>query len=149
GPAGNPRPWSHGQSARNLLPAEKVTMDFGGRGIWCAFAVLVASCALAGCGGGGGGGGSAVSFSFGATGAIVSESDGATSIDVVLHTTLPATTADASVDVVDAGSGTATSGADYAAFAPVTLTFPAGSIDGTTQTVALDPIDDSLVDGGD
>jgi hypothetical protein len=52
----------------------------------------------------------------------------------------------ASAQVSDAGTGTATSGADYAAFTPQTITFPAGSLDGATQTVAVQVIDDATIE---
>src|SRR5262245_29934152 len=103
--------------------------------------------ALLGACGGGGGGSPAVSFSFASDAGTMLESDGPTDVTVVLHTTQPVTAEDVTIQVADAGSGTATSAADYAAFAPVTLTFPAGSVDGDSQTVTLDPLDDSLVDG--
>lgn len=47
-------------------------------------------------------------------------------------------------DVVDAGTGSATSGADYTAFGTQTVTFPVGSVDGATQPVTLTVLDDSL-----
>jgi hypothetical protein len=72
-------------------------------------AYLVASLlALAGCGGGGGGS-PAVSFSFANGSATMLESDGPTDVTVVLHTSLPVTAQDVTVQVTDAGSGTATS----------------------------------------
>src|SRR5262245_44131013 len=103
---------------------------------------LFASC------GGGGGGTPEVSFSFASPAATMLESDGPTNVTVVLHTTLPALDEDVTVEVADAATGTATSASDYAAFAPVTLTFATGAVEGATQTVAIDPLDDSLVDGG-
>jgi hypothetical protein len=105
-------------------------------------------CALVlfgGCGGGGGGS-PAVGFSFESSAGTLSESAGATALEVVLHTSLPALEEDATFEVVDAGTGTATSGADYTAFAPQTITFPAGSLDGASQTVVLEPLDDALVE---
>lgn len=95
---------------------------------------------------GGGGGAPAVGFSFASATATVDESDGPTGLQVVLHTTQASLAMDASVDVVDLGTGTATSGSDYAAFAPQTITFPAGSVEGATQNVMLDPLDDLQVD---
>ena len=65
----------------------------------------------------------------------------------MLHTHLAALTSPASVDVVDLGTGTATSGSDYTAFAPTTVTFPIGSMDGAVQSVALDPLADLSVEG--
>jgi metallopeptidase family M12-like protein/Calx-beta domain-containing protein len=101
------------------------------------------------CGGGGGGGGSPVTFSFATSSATLAEDDAPASLQVVLHTTLAATTEVASVDVADLGTGTAVVGSDYALFPTQTLTFPIGSLDGDSQTVALTPIDDSVVDGFD
>ena len=49
-----------------------------------------------------------------------------------------------SVDVVDSGSGTATSGVDYLEFLPQTITFPAGSLDGDTRAFELDILQDTL-----
>jgi hypothetical protein len=110
--------------------------------------VLLGLCASCGGGGGGGGGTPEVSFSFASAAATMQESDGPTNVTVVLHTSLPALDEDVTVQVADAATGTATSGSDYAAFAPVTITFPTGAVEGATQTVALDPLDDSLVEGG-
>jgi len=101
---------------------------------------------LAACGGGGGGGGSNVSFGFQAAGLTLAESDGAASVTVELNLLLPALPADVSVEVYDLGTGTATSGSDYAAFAPIVVTFPAGEVDGALQVVTLDPLDDDLVE---
>ncbi|MEM1452035.1 MAG: M12 family metallo-peptidase [Planctomycetota bacterium] len=76
-----------------------------------------------------------------------SEGGGALNVDVRLSTTLAELTADLTVDVVDRGTGTATSASDYFAFAPVTVTFPTGSVSGDIQTVSLTAIDDSLAEG--
>lgn len=106
---------------------------------------------FAACGGGGSGGGSSntptvsVSFSQGAT--TIVEGASAATVSVVLHTTLSSLTTAASVDVQDAGTGTATSGSDYATFATQTITFPIGSVDGATQSVSLGALDDHLVEG--
>ena len=48
-----------------------------------------------------------------------------------------------SVEVTDNGTGTATFGVDYVAFIPETVIFPAGSIDGATQSVIIRIIQDS------
>src|SRR6185436_8799369 len=93
-------------------------------------------------------GGSPVSFSFASGATTLSEAAGATDVQVVLHTSLPALTEDVTVEVVDAGTGTATSGADYTAFAPQTITFLTGAVEGATQTVQLDPLDDMKVEAG-
>jgi hypothetical protein len=50
--------------------------------------------------------------------------------------------ADVAVTAADAGSGDATAGADYAAFASQVLTFTAGTASGATQTVTLSVLDD-------
>lgn len=52
----------------------------------------------------------------------------------------------ASVQVADAGTGSASSGVDYAAFAPQTVTFPVGSQDGATRTVVVQVNDDAVVE---
>jgi hypothetical protein len=101
---------------------------------------------LAGCGGGGGGGGSDVSFGFQGASLALDESAGASNVTVELNSFLPALPSDVSVEVVDLGTGTATSGSDYAPFAPQTVVFAAGAVDGALQVVALDPLDDDLVD---
>ncbi len=103
--------------------------------------------ALGACGGGGGGG-APVNFSFVSGTATLAEDAPASNVQLILHSSLGATTADVTVEVVDAGTGTATSGSDYAAFAPQTITFPAGSVDGATQAVVLAPLDDLLVEAG-
>ena len=51
------------------------------------------------------------------------------------------------VDIVDAGIGTAASGDDYAAFGTQIVTFPAGSGDGTTMPVTLTVTNDLLLEG--
>jgi hypothetical protein len=48
--------------------------------------------------------------------------------------------------VSDAGTGSATSGSDYAAFAPHTVTFAAASASGSTQTVMLNVMSDATVE---
>ena len=52
-----------------------------------------------------------------------------------------------SVDVIDTGTGAATSDADYVAFTPRTLTFPAGSHDGDTRSIELEILDDGILEG--
>ena len=52
-------------------------------------------------------------------------------------------------DVVDAGTGTATSGADYAVFGTKTVTFNGGAVTGTIQNVALCPVNDTLLEGSE
>ncbi len=100
------------------------------------------------CGSGGGGGGPAVSFTFASGSGTLAEDEPALLVEVVLHT--PAALAEeASVVVADAGTGSATSGSDYASWAAETLTFPAGAVEGASQTISLLPIDDSMVEAGD
>lgn len=53
------------------------------------------------------------------------------------------------VQVQDAGTGSATSGVDYATFPVQALTFPAGSPDGTTLSVDVEVFDDLEVDPGE
>ncbi|HEX6886266.1 MAG TPA: M12 family metallo-peptidase [Planctomycetota bacterium] len=107
---------------------------------------LATTLLLAACGGGGGGGSANVSFGFQAAGLTLAESDGAVSVTVELNLLLPELPADVSVEVYDLGTGSATSGSDYAAFAPIVVTFAAGEVDGATQVVTLDPLDDDLVE---
>ncbi len=127
-------------------------MKFAGhlraRSMWRLGSVLCCA-ALAACSGGGGGGGSSVNFSFTQSAGSVAEGAAPLALHVVLHTSLASLPADVHVDVIDALNGTATSGADYTAFAPVTLTFPMGSLDGDSQQVALTAIDDLAVEGAD
>jgi hypothetical protein len=118
----------------------------GGSPLVPAFAASIALL-FAACGGGGGGGGPAATFSFAAAGASASEGGANLDVQVVLHTTQSALAAPASVDVVDLGTGTATSGTDYAAFAPQTLTFPIGAMDGDVQSVAVSALDDAEIEG--
>lgn len=109
--------------------------------------------AAAGCSGGGGGADApeapAVSVGFGAASADVAEGGPALDVPVVLHTTKPALTAPLTVDVVDLATGTATSGTDYAAFAPQTVTFPIGAVDGDVRTVSLTTTTDLSIEGAD
>jgi len=110
---------------------------------------LIASCAvLAACSGGGSGSESPpVTLSFANASTTTAEGSAPIQVSVVLHTTHAALPAEVSVSVVDATSGTATSGSDYSAFAPVTITFPIGSLDGDAQTIPFSALDDSLVEG--
>ncbi|MEO6710717.1 MAG: M12 family metallo-peptidase, partial [Planctomycetota bacterium] len=111
-------------------------------------AFLFACASLAACSGGGGGSSTpAVSFSFSTAAGNVSEGAAPLSMTVVLHTTLTALTAQASIDVFDSGLGTATSGSDYASFAPATVTFPIGSIEGDSQIVNFSALDDHSIEG--
>lgn len=115
------------------------------RALMLGFSALAVACS-----GGGSSGGSAtppISVSFASSGASVNEGAAPLTVGVVLHTSVGPTTSAITVDVVDAGGGTATSGIDYPAFAPQTLTFSAGSTDGTTQTVSLAATNDLSVEG--
>lgn len=74
------------------------------------------------------------------------EADGITQVQLTLFTTLGASLpADATVDVVLVG-GTATDTVDYT-FTPVTITFPAGSSNGTNRNVDVSIIDDDTQEG--
>jgi hypothetical protein len=108
--------------------------------------VALAGAFAAACGGSGGGGTPPIALAF-AIGAVdLAEDSGQHQFEVVLSTNMGALTSDATVTVTDIGSGGATSGSDYAAFAPVVLTFPTGSVDGATQSITLDLLDDSDVE---
>lgn len=50
-------------------------------------------------------------------------------------------------DVVDNGTGTGISGADYSAIGTQSVTFTPGSIDGATRSVTISNLNDSLVEG--
>ena len=54
-----------------------------------------------------------------------------------------------SVDIMDSGTGTATSGVDYSEFLPQTITFPAGSVNGETRTVEFGILQDRLLEGNE
>ncbi|MFC3193811.1 Calx-beta domain-containing protein [Marinicella sediminis] len=69
-------------------------------------------------------------------------------VAVVLSTPIPLT-APLSVDVVDAGGGSATNATDYAAIGTQTLTFPMGSTNGATQNAVLTPVDDNNVENNE
>jgi len=87
-----------------------------------------------------------VRFAFQSSVLSLRESAAPTGVTVVLTSSPPALPADVSVEVFDLGTGTATSGSDYASFAPQRVAFPAGSAPGTTAVVLLDPLDDTFVD---
>lgn len=98
-------------------------------------------------------GGDFTQASFGTNSAIVNETAGTLSIDVQLFIPIGYNlTGDVTVTISDALSGNATSGIDYTAFAPVTLTFvDAPFVVGTTytQTVTLAIPDDTLLEGAE
>ena len=78
------------------------------------------------------------------------EPGGAQTTDVVLTFSGVGTLAvPVTVEVVDAGVGTAISGSDYTPIGTQTLTFPVGSPSGTTRTASLTPINDRLVEAGE
>lgn len=98
--------------------------------------------------GGGGGGGPAYSIGFASPSFVVDEDGGTAAIALTLEG--PPGTAlgeAASVLVSDAGTGSASSGVDYSGFAPVSVTFPAGSAVGAVLEVQLTPLGDDLVEG--
>ncbi|MCC7012629.1 MAG: hypothetical protein IT454_08720 [Planctomycetes bacterium] len=112
--------------------------------------LVVSSALLAvagGCSGGGGGSGASSVFTFATPSATVTEGGASLSVTVRLSTKNGATTGDKSVEVFDAATGDATAGTDYSVFAPQVVTFPAGSVNGATQTVTLTALDDALVEG--
>ncbi|MEM8710542.1 MAG: Calx-beta domain-containing protein, partial [Planctomycetota bacterium] len=78
-----------------------------------------------------------------------SETLGSGSVVVALATTLPETTKEIRATVSDLGTGSATSGTDYAAFDPVVVTFPVGSVTGDTVSVSVTPLIDTVAEGAD
>ncbi len=88
------------------------------------------------------------SFAFSMSGDSCAEGDDL-AIDVELTAPASGLAQDITLDVVDLGSGTATSGSDFTVFADQTLTFLAGSVSGDTQTVTLNSIVDSVIEGAD
>jgi hypothetical protein len=117
-------------------------MQLAGKALVVASVLL----ALTACGGGGGGT-SGPYASFALSSGTAGEGGGVQSLDVELHTALALEEA-LSFDIVDLGTGTATSGSDYTAFVPQTITFPLGSVDGAAQTITFEPLDDLLVEAG-
>jgi outer membrane protein OmpA-like peptidoglycan-associated protein len=84
-----------------------------------------------------------------ATSATADETAGNHAVTVVLSVPSGTTPSAITVDVTDAGGGSATSGTDYSAVGTVTLTFPVGSADGVTQTFNLDVLADTSVEGNE
>ncbi len=111
------------------------------------FAILSAAAALSACSGGGGGSSPAVTFAFPSATGNLTEGAAPLAVTVVLHTSLPALTAAASVDIYDTTMGSASSGSDYTTFAPATVTFPIGAVEGDIQTVNFSALDDHLIEG--
>jgi len=102
------------------------------------------------CGGGGSSSGASVppiSVSFALTGATVNEGAAPLTVQVVLHSSVGATTASTTVDVVDSSTGSASSGTDYATFAAQTVTFPIGSVDGDVQSITFAAQNDMTIEG--
>ena len=81
-----------------------------------------------------------------ASSATADEAAGNFSITAVLTVPGGSTPTDITVDVTDAGGGSASSGIDYTAIGTATLTFPAGSINGSTQTYNLAVLADTNVE---
>src|SRR5262245_39648684 len=104
-----------------------------GKALWFRGGI-VACLALAGCPHGGGGSSPDISISFAISATALPEDATSVSVQVVLHTVFPELVDPVSVDVFDAGTGTAASGSDYAAFATQTIVFPSGSTDGAVAT---------------
>ncbi|MFT5288176.1 MAG: hypothetical protein ACI8PQ_000438 [Planctomycetota bacterium] len=102
---------------------------------------------LPACGGGGGGGNSiSVGFDAGTS----SSSEGVTaSVVVVLRTGGGVLKDEVSVVISDAGTGSAVSGSDYTAIAPLTITFAEGSADLDTVSLLVPLLNDSTVEGAD
>ena len=119
---------------------------FGTR-VALSWACVLASGLVSSCGGGGGGGGSAVRVEFvdGSTNC----SEGSVTVSVTVRLTLSGEplAQDVTVEVVDAGTGAATSGVDYTAFPPTMITFPAGSVNGALSTVQISVGADTLLEG--
>ena len=108
-----------------------------------AFAALVTSACHDESGGGGAAG---PSFGFEVEALWANEGDDAIPLKVVLRAPDGVLAREASVDVVDLGLGTATSGLDHAGVAPARITFAAGSADGAIALAWLDPLDDDLAE---
>ena len=53
------------------------------------------------------------------------------------------------IDVLDEETGTAKAGIDYSTFPQTTLTFPPGSVDGTTASIELNILENRLIEGNE
>lgn len=113
-------------------------------GVWIlATLALCSACS-------GGGGGSTYTIGFAAPSFTIDEDGGTAALELVLQGPAGALLGEsASVIVSDAATGSATSGADYAAFAATTVTFAAGTPMGTQLDVQLTPLGDDLIEGAD
>jgi len=116
---------------------------------WTA-ASLACGALLTACGGGGGGSsGPAVTVGF-TTAALAAPEGSAAAVEVTLHTAGGgATKQDLTVTIQDQGTGTATPGSDHDFLADQVVTFPAGSLDGDTRSVAVTSVADLAVEGAD
>jgi hypothetical protein len=76
-----------------------------------------------------------------------SELLGSGALVVALVTEQPETSEEIAVTVSDLGTGNATSGSDYGAFAPFIVTFPVGSVSGDTVNVDLSVLNDNTAEG--
>ena len=80
------------------------------------------------------------------------EQGGAKTVTITLSTSVGAVLAPGvtlTADVIDIGTGTATSGLDYAVFGARTVSFGTGSVNGSIRTVLLDVRNDSLIEGNE
>ncbi|MDH5544658.1 MAG: right-handed parallel beta-helix repeat-containing protein [Gammaproteobacteria bacterium] len=82
-----------------------------------------------------------------ATSNVVDEIASNVSINVRLNLPAGQTTTDMSIEVADAQDGSARSGVDYVALPVTVLTFPAGSVDGATQSITMTTIADTVMEG--
>ena len=88
-----------------------------------------------------------VQVEFSAATSFAAEAAGAHTVQVRLVAAPGVTLAvPVTAEVIDLGSGTATSGSDYAVFDAQTITFPVGAIGGDTRNVTLAMIDDEVVE---
>ena len=79
----------------------------------------------------------------------VAESTTTHSVIVTLTIGTGTLAADATVQITDLGTGSATAGTDYTAIGTVTVTFAAGSADGATQVVSIPILDDLGMEGSE
>jgi len=86
----------------------------------------------------------------------ITEEGGTQTVDVTLTTSdgaggtaTLATGITLTADVIDAASGSATSGTDYGALATQMVTFNAGDGNGATSTINITPTNDALIEGNE
>lgn len=102
------------------------------------------------CGSGGSSGSVApISFEFASSTTTTPEGGGAAAIGIRLALTIDELLEDATVEISDSGAGSAQVGSDYMAFATQTLTFVAGSTNGTTQMLNLTSLGDTSFEGNE